>query len=77
LIIAAALIILIQDVIYRFLSSELTLWQIFLLRGVMAVADNLLSGPGIQKFRHTSCPAVSITSTCQAPECYDMPFFYF
>lgn len=37
LIIAAALTISIQDVVYKFFSSELTLWQIFALRGVIAV----------------------------------------
>ncbi len=37
LIFAVALTISIQDVIFKFFSSELTLWQIFALRGVLAV----------------------------------------
>lgn len=37
LIIAAALTISIQDVVFKLFSSELTLWQIFALRGVLAV----------------------------------------
>lgn len=37
LIVAAALTISIQDVVFKLFSSELTLWQIFALRGVLAV----------------------------------------
>lgn len=37
LIIAAALTISVQDVIFKLFSGELTLWQIFALRGVLAV----------------------------------------
>ena len=37
LIIVAALTISIQDVIFKLFSSELTLWQIFSLRGVLAI----------------------------------------
>jgi len=37
LIVAAALTISIQDVIFKLFSSELTLWQIFALRGLIAV----------------------------------------
>ncbi len=37
LIIAAALTISIQDVVFKLFSSELTLWQIFALRGVLAI----------------------------------------
>ncbi len=37
LIITAALTISIQDVVFKFFSSELTLWQIFSLRGVLAI----------------------------------------
>jgi drug/metabolite transporter (DMT)-like permease len=37
LIVAAALTISIQDVVFKLFSSELTLWQIFTLRGVLAV----------------------------------------
>ena len=37
LILAAALTISIQDVVYKFFSSDLTLWQIFTIRGVFAV----------------------------------------
>ena len=37
LIIAATLTISIQDVVFKFFSSELTLWQIFALRGLLAV----------------------------------------
>lgn len=37
LIIAAALTISIQDVVFKLFSSQLTLWQIFSLRGVLAV----------------------------------------
>ena len=37
LIIAAALTISIQDVVFKLFSSELTLWQIFTLRGVFAL----------------------------------------
>ncbi|WP_305984373.1 DMT family transporter [Roseibium sp. MMSF_3544] len=37
LIVATALTISIQDVVFKFHSSELTLWQIFALRGVLAV----------------------------------------
>ena len=37
LILAAALTISIQDVVFKLFSSELTLWQIFALRGVLAV----------------------------------------
>jgi len=37
LILAAALTISIQDVVFKLFSSELTLWQIFSLRGVFAV----------------------------------------
>lgn len=37
LIVLAALTISIQDVIFKLFSSELTLWQIFALRGVLAV----------------------------------------
>jgi len=38
LIVAAALTISIQDVVYKFFSSELTLWQIFALQGVFRAA---------------------------------------
>ena len=44
LIIAAALTISIQDVIFKLFSSELTLWQIFALRGVLAVPMLLVVG---------------------------------
>ena len=37
LIVAAALTISIQDVVFKLFSSELSLWQIFALRGVLAV----------------------------------------
>lgn len=37
LVVAAALTISIQDVVFKLFSSELTLWQIFALRGVFAV----------------------------------------
>lgn len=37
LIILAALMISVQDVIFKLFSSELTLWQIFALRGVLAL----------------------------------------
>ena len=37
LIIAAALTISIQDVVFKLFSSELTLWQIFALRGMLAI----------------------------------------
>ena len=37
LIIVAALSISIQDVVFKLFSSELTLWQIFALRGVLAI----------------------------------------
>ncbi|MEM7745850.1 MAG: DMT family transporter [Pseudomonadota bacterium] len=37
LIIAAALTISIQDVVFKLFSSELTLWQMFALRGVLAI----------------------------------------
>lgn len=37
LIIAAALSISIQDVVFKLFSSELTLWQIFALRGVLVI----------------------------------------
>ncbi len=37
LILAAAFTISVQDVIFKLFSSELTLWQIFALRGVLAV----------------------------------------
>lgn len=37
LVLAAALVISIQDVIFKLFSSELTLWQIFALRGMLAV----------------------------------------
>ena len=37
LIVAAAFTISIQDVVFKLFSSELTLWQIFALRGVLAV----------------------------------------
>ena len=37
LVIAAALAISIQDVVFKLISNELTLWQIFTLRGVLAV----------------------------------------
>jgi len=37
LILAAAFMISVQDVIFKLFSSELTLWQIFALRGVLAV----------------------------------------
>ncbi len=37
LIIAAALTISIQDVVFKLFSSELTLWQIFALRGILAI----------------------------------------
>ncbi|MEM7464579.1 MAG: DMT family transporter [Pseudomonadota bacterium] len=37
LIVAAALAISIQDVVFKFFSSNLTLWQIFALRGVIAI----------------------------------------
>ncbi|HEY7687881.1 MAG TPA: DMT family transporter [Dongiaceae bacterium] len=37
LIVLAALSISIQDVVFKFFSSELTLWQIFSLRGVLVV----------------------------------------
>ena len=37
LIILAALSISIQDVVFKFFSSELTLWQIFSLRGVLVI----------------------------------------
>jgi len=37
LIVAAALTISVQDVIFKLFSSELTLWQIFALRGLLAV----------------------------------------
>ncbi|MEO9276116.1 DMT family transporter [Marinomonas sp. 5E14-1] len=37
LIVAAALTISIQDVVFKLFSSELTLWQIFTLRGVLSV----------------------------------------
>ena len=37
LIVAAALTISVQDVVFKLFSSELTLWQIFTLRGLLAV----------------------------------------
>lgn len=37
LIIATAFTISIQDVVFKFFSSELTLWQIFALRGLLAI----------------------------------------
>ncbi len=37
LIVAVALMISIQDVVFKLFSSELTLWQIFALRGILAV----------------------------------------
>ena len=37
LIIVAAFTISIQDIVFKLFSSELTLWQIFTLRGVLAV----------------------------------------
>jgi len=37
LIVVAAFTISVQDVVFKFFSSELTLWQIFALRGVLAV----------------------------------------
>ncbi len=37
LIVAAALAISIQDVVFKLFSSDLTLWQIFALRGVIAI----------------------------------------
>lgn len=37
LVISAALTISIQDVVFKLFSSELTLWQIFSLRGVLAI----------------------------------------
>ena len=37
LIVTAALAISIQDVVFKLFSSELTLWQIFTLRGLVAV----------------------------------------
>jgi drug/metabolite transporter (DMT)-like permease len=37
LIVAAALTISIQDVVFKLFSSELTLWQIFALRGMLAI----------------------------------------
>lgn len=37
LILAAALAVSLQDVVFKLFSSELTLWQIFTLRGVLAV----------------------------------------
>src|SRR5262245_57921183 len=37
LIVLAALSISIQDVVFKFFSSELTLWQIFSLRGVLVI----------------------------------------
>jgi len=37
LIVAAAFTISVQDVVFKLFSSELTLWQIFALRGVLAV----------------------------------------
>jgi len=42
LIVAAALTISIQDVIFKLFSSELALWQIFTLRGLIAVAILLI-----------------------------------
>ncbi len=42
LIVAASLAISIQDVVFKFFSSELTLWQIFTLRGVVAVPALLI-----------------------------------
>lgn len=37
LIVAAALAISVQDVVFKLFSSELTLWQIFVLRGILAI----------------------------------------
>ena len=42
LIVGAALTISVQDVVFKLFSSELSLWQIFALRGVLAVALLLL-----------------------------------
>ncbi len=55
LVLAAALAISIQDVVFKLFSSELTLWQIFTLRGMLAVPILLAvcwfrgSHPGIVK----------------------------
>ena len=37
LIVAAAFLISVQDIVFKLFSSELTLWQIFSLRGMFAV----------------------------------------
>ena len=42
LIIAAALVISVQDVLFKLFSGELTLWQIFALRGILALPMLLL-----------------------------------
>ncbi len=47
LIIAAALVISVQDVLFKFFSSELTLWQIFALRGILALPMLLIVIAGI------------------------------
>ncbi|MEM8861041.1 MAG: DMT family transporter [Chloroflexota bacterium] len=44
LIVTAALAISIQDVVFKLFSSELTLWQIFSLRGIIAVPVLLIIG---------------------------------
>ena len=42
LIIAAAFVISIQDVVFKLFSREMTLWQIFALRGVLAISMLLM-----------------------------------
>ena len=51
LIVATALTISVQDLVFKLFSSDLTLWQIFALRGLIAIAALLFIGAVRGQFR--------------------------
>lgn len=54
LIVVTALVISLQDVVFKLFASDMTLWQIFALRGVIALAFLI----GIARLRHGDLAAI-------------------
>ncbi len=66
LIVATALAISVQDLVFKLFSSDLTLWQIFTLRGLIAVAVLFAISAVRGRFRSVARGAVNLWSVLRA-----------
>lgn len=76
LIIAAALTISVQDVVFKMFRGDLTLWQIFALRGLMALPVLMIIGALRGAFKQTVLASITVWSLLRG-FCLTMTFLAF